>query len=208
MSRHKQLPVEVIADRANALGITVPVASSGERYLTPNDIGKILNVTGAAVKLWIVNRRLPATRAANGFWRVNVSDFEAFLRTRHSTLKKSVFIAGAPADATLEITRAVEALGHQAVVPSNYTDAVLKTVNLNPSLFIIDVGSAQHDPWKLAKKVRTTKAISKIPILLVSSSSLSEADTDLALKLSIQGFFNLATESSTLTAEIGQVLSR
>ena len=71
----------LVAEQAAAYGVSVPAEPSiSERFLSPNDIGKILNVTGEAVKQWIYHRRLPAVKLANGYWKVKVVDFEAFLR--------------------------------------------------------------------------------------------------------------------------------
>jgi hypothetical protein len=38
-----------------------------EDYLTPNQVGKELGVTGEAVKQWIYRRRLHAEKLPNGY---------------------------------------------------------------------------------------------------------------------------------------------
>src|SRR5436190_21499997 len=74
---------DVVPAQAELYGISVPVLTDkGERFLSPNDIGKILNVTGEAVKQWIYRRKLPAVKLANGYRKVKVSEFEAFLKAR------------------------------------------------------------------------------------------------------------------------------
>src|ERR1041385_5094653 len=50
------------------------------RRLSPDQIGKILNVTGEAVKYWIHLGRLPAVKMQNGYWKIRVADVEGFLK--------------------------------------------------------------------------------------------------------------------------------
>src|SRR5882724_8786480 len=84
---------EVVSEQAAAYGISVPVLTdNGERFLSPNDIGRILNVTGEAVKQWIYRRKLPAVKLANGYWKVKVTDFESFLKARTEVGRRHVLI--------------------------------------------------------------------------------------------------------------------
>src|ERR1700748_2516492 len=104
---------EVVSEQAAAYGISLPVLTdTGERFLSPNEIGKILNVTGEAVKQWIYRRRLPAIKLANGYWKVRVADFEAFLRARHEVGRRHILITDTARGDLKEVIDAVEKLGH------------------------------------------------------------------------------------------------
>src|SRR3954469_9160140 len=117
----------IVTEHAAAYGISLPAEpTSSDRFLSPNDIGKILNVTGEAVKQWIYHRRLPAVKLANGYWKVKVSDFENFLRARHEVGRRRVLITDSKVGTMSDVVQAIEALGHQAVTAHNYADALLK----------------------------------------------------------------------------------
>src|SRR5882757_6520547 len=129
---------EVVSEQAAAYGINVPILTdTGERFLSPNDIGKILNVTGEAVKQWIYRRKLPAVKLANGYWKVKVADFEGFLKARTEVGRRHILITDGGKSGSAEIVQAVEQLGHQAVLAHNYPDALLKALDHFPALFVI-----------------------------------------------------------------------
>src|SRR6266478_8893840 len=140
---------EVVSEQAAAYGITVPVLTdTGERFLSPNDIGKILNVTGEAVKQWIYRRKLPAVKLANGYWKVKVSDFEAFLKARTEVGRRHVLITDGANGGVQEVLDAVEALGHHAVLANNYPDALLKSLDHFPALFVICLSPNDPECWR------------------------------------------------------------
>ena len=60
-------------------------AMSPAKYLSPNEAGLVLGVTGEAVKYWIHQRRLPAIKLANGFYRIKVSDLVAHVKSHAGT---------------------------------------------------------------------------------------------------------------------------
>lgn len=201
--------VAVVREQAAAYGVSVPdEPTSAERFLSPNEIGRILNVTGEAVKQWIYNRRLPAVKLANGYWKVRVADFEAFLKARHEVGRRQVLVTDSLAGGMRDVVEAVAQLGHQPVVSYNYADALLKSLEHQPALFVINVGIKEVEPWKLAERIRATKAIRNVPILFVANSELSEADAERALKLEAQGFVMLPAEKAALAAEIGRIVNR
>ena len=206
--RSKIRSEELVKEQAAAYGVTLPSETTSERYLSPNDIGKILNVTGEAVKQWIYHRRLPAVKLANGYWKVKISDFENFLRARHEVGRRRVLITDSKAGSMGEVVQVVEELGHQAVTAHNYADALLKSLDHYPAMFVINLSLKDIEPWKLAEKIRATKALRKFPILLVADTDLSDADAERALKLSAQGFLKRPVESGDLSKEIERILSR
>jgi CheY-like chemotaxis protein len=199
----------VVAEQAAAYGVKIPAEPTDtERFLSPNEIGKILNVTGEAVKQWIYHRRLPAVKLANGYWKVRVADFESFLKARHEVGKRRVLITDTRNGSMNDVAVAVEELGHQPVVAHNYADALLKSLDHYPALFVINLSIKDVEPWKLAEKVRTTKALRKFPILFVADADLSDSDAERALKLSAQGFLKRPVDKATLSSEIERIMNR
>jgi len=203
------VPQEYIAEQAKAYGISLPEElSASERYLSPNDIGKILGITGEAVKQWLYHRRLPAVKLANGYWKVRVSDFEAFLKSRHDLGRRRVLLVGTHEGGMTDVAPIVENLGHSAITAYNHADAVLKTLNLHPALVILDCSAKEKEPWKLAATIRRTKALKSVPLLLLASGELSTADQERAIQLEAQGFLRRPVVAETLGQEIQRILSR
>lgn len=201
--------ISIVPAQAAAYGVKVPEEPTGtERFLSPNEIARILNVTGEAVKVWIYNRRLPAVKLANGYWKVRVTDLEAFLKARNEVGKRRVLITDTRDGRMRGVVEAVEQLGHQPVVAQNFADALIKSIDSYPALFVINLSIREVEPWKLAQKIRTTKALRKYPILLVADSELSDTDAERALKLEAQGFIRLPADKAVLAAEIGRIVDR
>jgi CheY-like chemotaxis protein len=203
--RQRNAP-EVIAEQAAAYGVSLPPEHG--RFLSPNDIGKILNVTGEAVKQWIYQRRLPAVKLHNGYWKVKISDLEAFWRARYDVGHRHVLVITSKDDPTLDVIQAVEQLGCRPITATNYADALLKSLDHHPAMFIIDCSAHEVTPWKLAEKLRDTKALRGVPILLMANSDLSEADAARALELSAQGFLKRHSSAEILKQEIDRILNR
>jgi CheY-like chemotaxis protein len=199
----------IISEQAEAYGVNIPgEPSSSERFLSPNDIGKILNITGEAVKQWIYQRRLPAVKLANGYWKVRVSDFEAFLKARHEVGRRRVLLTATKSDEMADIAKAIESLGHQPITSQNYADALLKSLDHHPALFVLNVSAPETEPWRLADKIRNTKALRNVPILLVSNGDLSDTDAERAVDLCAQGFLKRPMEHTVLLQELQRILSR
>jgi CheY-like chemotaxis protein len=199
----------LVAEQAAAYGVSVPgEPSASERFLSPNEIGKILNVTGEAVKQWIYHRRLPAVKLANGYWKVKVADFEQFLKARFDVGRRRIMITDSTSGDFSEVHQTVEKLGHQVVTAHNYADALLKALDHHPALFIINLSSKETDPWKLTEKIRNTKALRNAPILLLADSDLSDADAERAATLAVQGFLKRPLAPETLEKEIQRILER
>lgn len=198
-----------IAEQAAAYGINLPKElSASERYLSPNDIGKILGITGEAVKQWIYHRRLPAVKLANGYWKVRVSDFEGFLKARHDIGRRRIMLIDTQEGFLSDVAQVIEKMGHTAISARNNADALLKALDLHPALVIIDCSAKETDPWRLAEKFRATKNLKSVPMLLLAGSDLSAGDEQQALKLEVQGFLKRPVSVETLTQEIQRILSR
>jgi len=73
-----------------------------EGTLTPNEIGKRLNISGEAVKQWIYLGRLPAAKLDNGYWFVKEDDLKVFL-SRKNNVEFKRHIAGPAKSETVEL---------------------------------------------------------------------------------------------------------
>ena len=207
--KRRVVPQEYIMEQAAAYGISLPKElSASERYLSPNDIGKILGITGEAVKQWLYHRRLPAVKLANGYWKVRVSDFEAFLKSRHDIGRRRILLVDTPEGAMTDVAPIIENLGHSAITARNHADALLKALDLHPALVILDCSAKEKEPWKLAETIRRTKALKSVPLLLLASGELSTADQERAIQLEARGFLRRPVVAETLGQEIQRILSR
>jgi CheY-like chemotaxis protein len=199
----------LVAEQAAAYGVSVPQEpGASDRFLSPNEIGKILNVTGEAVKQWIYHRRLPAIKLSNGYWKVKIADFEQFLKARNEVGRRRILVTDTKAGDLGEVVQAVERLGHQVVLAHNYADALLKASDNHPALFIVNLSMKETEPWKLAERVRSTKALKNAPILLLADADLTDADAERALKLPAQGFLKRPLAVEMLVQEIQRILER
>ena len=200
---------EIISDQAAAYGISLPlVTDTGEQFLSPNDIGKILNVTGEAVKQWIYRRKLPAVKLANGYWKVKISAFEDFLKSRTEIGRRHVLITDGGNSGSSEIVKAIEDLGHQPVLAHNYPDALLKSLDHLPSMFVICISSNDVGCWKFAERIRSNKSLRSFPILFIGGTSITESDTENAVQLNAQGILARPLSTDVIKKEIDRILQR
>jgi CheY-like chemotaxis protein len=206
--KHRMMPLVVAAEAAH-YGIRVPSSlPPSERFLSPNEIGRILNVTGEAVKQWIYHRRLPATKLSNGYWKIKVQDLEDFIKARRNLGQKKIMVIDAAGPGLGEVVSAIEKLGHQPVVARNAADAVLKAADLYPSLFVVNVSLTHLDAWKLMQRVRKTRNIRNAPILIVADHDLKDSESEQALELGAQGFLRRPFKVQTLVDELEKILCR
>ena len=199
----------VVTEEAARYGIRAPSSlPPAERYLSPNEVGRILNVTGEAVKQWIYHRHLPATKLSNGYWKIKVQDLEDFIKARRNLGQRKIMVIDQPGPSLDDVARAIEKLGHQPVVAHNAADAMLKAADLYPSLFIVNISLAHLDAWKLLQRVRKTRNIRNAPILIIADHDLKESESDMALHLGAQGFLRRPFKTQTLTEELVKILGR
>lgn len=159
---------------------------SKEKMISPNQAGKILDVTGEAVKQWIYNRKLPAVKLANGYWKVKVGDLERFVQNRQHVSRKVLF-----ASASEELSGVFGEMNRiEAHFSSNVADALVQAKEIVPTLFVIDI-SGGMDGWRLAKRIRSSKHIRSAPIAFISRKELTEKEEDEALRLGLQKVFVL-----------------
>lgn len=207
--KQKNATYQVVAEHAATYGVSVPgEATASQRFLSPNDIGKILSLTGEAVKQWIYQRRLPAVKLSNGYWKIKVSDLEAFLKARQEMAKRRVLIVSDSTDLMPDVTSTVHQLGNESIISSSYADALLKAIDHHPALIVINCNSTQVDYWRFAQKIRGTKALRNVSILLMGSEELSETESERAIELAAQGFLRRPIGQEALSNEIERILKR
>jgi CheY-like chemotaxis protein len=206
--KHRMTPLVVAAEAAQ-YGIRVPSSlPPSERYLSPNEAGRILNVTGEAVKQWIYHRRLPATKLSNGYYKIKVRDLEDFIKARRDLGQKKIMAIEAAGPGLGEVVAAIKKLGHEPVVAHNAADALLKAADLYPALFVVNVSLTHLDAWKLMQRVRKTRNIRNAPILIIADHDLKEAENEMALELGAQGFLRRPFKTETLADELRRILGR
>lgn len=186
------------AEHAKELGVEIP-KDTEERFISPNDAAKILNLTGEAVKQWIYHSRLPAIKLANGYWKIRVTDFQAFLKQRTEGVKRKVLLFTADASLTVPVSDC----GLDAVIPNGYVDAMLKATNSPPCLMVIDLRS--NEGWKTAEKVRASKLLRSCPMLLVGED-LSDKEAEKAMDLKAAGIIGPG-DKALYAAEIKRLLN-
>lgn len=199
----------VVAKEAEQYGISVPEeTSAGEKFISPNEAGRILNVTGEAVKQWIYNRRLAATKLSNGYWKIRISDLEEFIKARRDLGQKKIMIIDASGAATAGLASAIEKLGHTVVIVHTQTDALLRAADIYPSLFIANVSMKEFDVWRLLERIRNTRNIRNAPMLIIADHDLKPEESEVALGLGAQAFLCRPFKPQTLTDELENILSR
>jgi CheY-like chemotaxis protein len=206
--QHRMEPM-VVAKEAAQYGISAPSeVSPGEKFISPNQAARILNVTGEAVKQWIYHRRLIATKLTNGYWKIKVSDLEGFIKARQDLGQKKIMIIDAPGPRSSEIASAIEKLGHTVVLAQTPIDALLKAADLYPSLFVANVSLKEFDVWKLMQRISNTRNIRNAPLLIIAEHELKESESELALELGAQAFLNRPFKPQTLVDELEKILKR
>ena len=182
-----------------------PVANE-TRTLSPNEAGRLLGMTGEAVKQWIYRRQLPAVKLPNGFWRVKVDDLERFLKHRAASERRNLLAFGLEGKQGAGLKEAIEDKGHALHHANVYADALLKAADIVPALFLINV--SKPDGWKLLEKVRKSSRSRIQPVLLFASHQLSESDTERAVNLQAQCCLPLPVDSGRLAQEIDSCFKR
>lgn len=199
MARHKrEFNLHGISKEATQkLGISPP--ASEEEYLSPNEIGKMLNLTGEAVKQWIYTKKLPAVKLTNGYWKVKISELTAFLKNRGTYSCRKVLLA---TDNERHV-KTVQKLGHEAILAGNFPDAILKAINTVPALVVIDMEYSQFKPWELARLLRDRKTTKSCKILLVGKD-WSDQDTAKAITVRAEG----AVDADRVEDEVLRIIGK
>jgi len=200
-------PFEIDAHHARQYGIEpLPEPKAIERYLSPNQAGRLLNCTGEAVKQWIYRGRLPATKLSNGYYKIRASDLDAFIRARNDYSRKRVLVFCSNEKARAVLLAGIRAAGHEAIDTQNRMDATLKAADHKPSAFIIEADMPGGAGWQYLEKIRNSRHVRNAAVLMFSTGALSEAEEEKALKLRAQSFLRAPLEAADVEAELKRVL--
>ncbi len=194
-------------DQEGAAGSSSPRDSVGEEYLSPNAAGRELGLTGEAVKQWIYQRRLPATKLSNGYWRILRDDLDKFIKERRKGGPRKMLLVGALAE---RIAPGIEAAGWQTSIAHNPVDAVLRASDSRPSVVLIDLASLGDGAWTVAEKIRGGRGTKRMPIFFVAPEG-TESDAEAmerALAVSAQGYLCGDVTAETVLAATKHVIGR
>lgn len=201
----KLTELKVTAEQAIKYGIEpLPELKGLDRFLTPNQAGRLLNVTGEAVKQWIYRGRLPATKQSNGYWMIRAADLESFINARQSYDRKRVLLFCANDSDRDVLSEVLGESGHEPVQAHNFTDALLKTADLKPSAFVVQTNLANGICWKFLERVRAMEHIRGTAVFLLAPSQLSENEEQRALDLRVQGILRMPLELKQTTTYLSQ----
>lgn len=181
--------------------------SEGAEYLSPNQAGRELGVTGEAVKQWIYQRRLPATKLPNGYWRIARADLERFLRERRGGGPRRLLLVG---EFPASVDEVLCAEGWAAVRARNAIDAVLRAADARPSAAVVDLVSLGEMGWLAAEKMHATRGTRRLPVLLVAPAG-AEADPramERAISVGAHGFLCRPVEGPALARALGELMRR
>jgi hypothetical protein len=203
--RSRRKRAKRLIDGAGGSTDTWLTTQSSNQMLSPNQIAKILNLTGEAVKHWIYRRRLPATKLPNGYWKVSKSDFEAFLKAKLS-LRKTAFLVCS--DATnISLIKDKMALFEFTVIETSIgSDALLKADETLPQAIIVDADIPGSIEW--ISKIRCFKKLSKVYILIIISRPLSDVETNMVMECGVNGCLIKPISERTLEDELMRIQSR
>lgn len=184
-----------------------PARSGDADFLSPNAAGRELGVTGEAVKQWIYQRKLLATKLPNGYWRILRADLERFLKERREGGRRRMLLVGGIA---ARLSPGVEASGWQTLVAHNPVDAVVRAVDCRPSVVVIDVASLGDGGWAVAEKLRRGRGTRRLPIFLVGpeGAAADPEAMDRALAVSAQGYLCGEVTAETILAAARDLLGR
>lgn len=173
---------------------------SPKATVSPNEAGKILNITGEAVKQWIYAGKLPAAKLPNGYYRIKHIDLAQYLLTRRNAAQ---VLALASSDRALETSVAgiAKDLSLAFALVTETAAALKKFKAQAPSLVVVDLDDFK-DAWKLIRKVRGSVRFGSPKILLVSRKGLSEKETAEAVRLGVSGCLE---GTGALAAEVARL---
>lgn len=172
--------------------------------LSPNEAGELLGITGEAVKQWIYQGLLKATKLPNGYWRIAPEDLKAFLEARQN-LTAVLHIAGS-GPPVARISSMAEDLGYKAEAIGNLGVA-LKAMREVPAKALVVDPSFFGDGLGLIRKIRKTTRYGSPRILLLCPAPPSERETEEMVRLGVGGCLVGAVTDEVLLAEVKTLLA-
>ncbi len=157
-------------------------------YMTPNQAGDSVGLTGEAVKQWIYKGKLKAIKMVNGYWRINKETFQEFMEGR-AHLGGHVLV--------ISKDKAVRSLVALVFTDSDYTncvtdtkvDAILQAASLRPGIIIFDLDFCT-DNLSLFSRIMGGRHTSGASIFFVGSSNIPEKVIGMMLEVCGKGYFD------------------
>jgi len=191
---------------AKEYGFSNTKIATTDRYVSPNEAAKILNVTGECIKQWIYHRRLPAIKLSNGYWKISITDLERFITAKGKPDNRRVLFYDRPGAIQQATSSALQNDGYEVIVANNPMDALLKAVDLVPGLFLINISLGGG--WELIKKVRESRHIRRLPLLAITEDPFDGDKLNDAMKLEIQGVLQSPYNTDDILREVKLVIGR
>ncbi|MCZ7647788.1 MAG: helix-turn-helix domain-containing protein [Planctomycetota bacterium] len=198
-----KLELRIDSKEARKIGISTG-AKGPPKTLSPNQAGKVLGVTGEAVKRWIYDRRLPATKLTNGYWRIKVEDLERFIEFRVSAPKMRVLLYCSDAALLQKLSEAVATDEREILPTSSLLDALLKCQDVYPNLMLVVLGD-NGDGWKLVERIRQAAHVRPASVVIFSKKDLSEEELNRALELNVQCYLKVPIDPAALAQELARI---
>jgi len=189
--------LEFNQELAGKLGIQLEPLDPAKRSLTPAQAALVLGMTRPGLVRWIKIGQLKATLGSNGYWSIAPADLEAHLH-RRSSPPKHLILCAPSAKAQAQFAGVLSGLEVEATVSASATDAWLKAGSLLPSAVVLP---ADEPGFALAQKIRSG-SITSTAILLYAERDLTEAETDRALELRVQGCLRLPATDAQVAESI------
>jgi excisionase family DNA binding protein len=191
---------------AKEYGFSDKKLATTDKYVSPNEAAKILNVTGECIKQWIYHRRLPAVKLSNGYWKISISDLERFILAKGKPDNRRILLFDRPGPSQQATAAMLQNEGFEIIVANNPMDALLKAVDLVPGLFLINV--SLDGGWELIKKVRESRHVRRLPLLVITDSTFDGDTLNSAMELEIQGVLQSPYNADDILREVKSVLGR
>ncbi len=113
-----------------------------------------------------------------------------------------------PSSPPQELIQTIQEMGHEPIVTHGVSDALLKAVDLMPSLFLIHVTNEHEEIWSFIERIRKLGNLKRLPILLTAASDLTDQNNMRAIDLEVQGLLRHPVAAQTLRSEIALNLTR
>lgn len=178
--------------------------------MSPHDIAVILKVTVMAVRKWIYKNRLPALRLINGYYKVKVSDFEAFMRIRQTGPQHRIMLVDALQSESVawpveEIESALKNIGIVVTSASSYADVIIKMAERVPSMVVVNLDTINGDPLAVIQAIRERRVMKRVKIIIVAAELSSEQAVE-AANLNVSATLQLPLRIPALVREVEQIL--
>ncbi len=152
--------------------------SDSERPYTTGEVAGFCDVTINAVKKWIAAGKLPAFRTPGGHYRIERSDFRAFVDKFRLNIKdklfpgpKKILIADDEEVILTFITEALKTSSEEYIIETarDGYEALIKIGRFNPNLLILDIKMPRLDGFEVCRRLKTDKGTKDIKILAITA---------------------------------------